>query len=671
MIGKLFRAPKGLDTLKANRPYYFLRSDSGRGRVLFVALDKRDETAHIECVPQSKVESALSEGHLLEVDGQAASPPWFPPRVWARLQTLTKAAGREDQSSSSTTDTLGRINARRGFIDRAVKDIDKILSSDDPQQTLNQYARKCTPVQHETRFRTWVLLYQLFGRQPAVLAPKMHRKGLYKRTAGIRKGSVFGRLDNDGHPCAFRMTRQMIAKISQSFVAEAAKNLNRQEVYANAMTKHFGCVPVNPDKPTDGIVHPRGKRFPSADQYWYQCEKEFKTDGIKKILRGKETYRNKDATPQGRYSERLTNVCERIHGDAEYIADAPSSYVSKEPLPPLAKVQLIDGLSGYCSGVGFSLGAETGQAYLDALFCMAVPKSLFGKLIGYPISDEEWPGHGVPSALVVDRGPGASPCTLERLQSLGIWRQMTPSSSPQSNSPVESRHDRHPKLSGRPTHQHSGLTLAKMIKREVQKTLQLNASSSAVNRASPEQLSRGVRTPYQLHTDMLKRLRCDAQQISVEDAVRTFLTPIEFTVSEGILKLNGRPYGGEVLQQSSFGQSLRKRSGAKPTGYALGVSTRYAWVEIAGQLIMVEALLPFGDGEDQLHLSLQELQDLGKGVAKLRTKQRKQKPAALVASAVRLQRHTGNAQTTPTLRSGPKRATSATSKRQAKTLRGH
>jgi hypothetical protein len=668
MIGQPFRAPPGFGGLRSSETYFHLRADSDRKRVFFVSFDNKP-VAQLHTVAQDKVESALAGGRLVAVDNPTHQPPWIANNVFAKLLKPTSSSKRR-RSAGGEYATWKGINERRRLIDDAINDIEVILSSDDPQRALNEYARKCVPVQNETRFRTWVLAYLVFGRQAAALAPMHYRRGGYDRTAPVRKGSTFGRLDNDLNPCAFRMTRALARKVKTSFSKEAKQGMTRQEVYLEAMVRHFGCVAEGDAETGFRFIQPQGKPFPSQDQYWYQCEKEQGIDGIKKILRGKETYRNNEATSQGKYSEKLTNVCQRVHGDAEHIADAPRSYTSDEPLPALVKVQLIDGLSGYCVGVGFSLGSETGQCYLDALFCMAVPKPLFGKLIGYPIGDEEWPGHGVMSTLLVDRGAGASASTLMRLQKLGIWRQMTPSYSPQSNSPVESRHARKMKMSGGPTHLRSGLTPAQMVKREVQKTLELNASSSAVDRASNEQLCRGVYSPYQLHTDMLKRLRCDAQQISVEDAVRTFLTPIEFTVSEDLLKLNGRAYGGEALRKSALGQSLRKRNGTTVDGYALSIAARYTWVDVGGTLVMVEALLPFGDGEEQTHLSLHELESLGGRAAKLRTKQRKQGPAAKAASAARVREHTGHADVTPKLRTGRKCPASTASQREAKTLGG-
>jgi len=239
MIGKLFQAPMGLGSLQAKRDYYFLRSDAQR--VLFVAFDKRRETAHIECIAQSKVESAISEGRLLAVEEQPESPPWMPMCVWSRVKEEVNSAPGALGPSAGGSATLRGINARLGFISDANKSIETILAADDPQRALNEYARRCTPVQNEARFRTWVLVYRLFGRNPAALASKAHRRGQYKRTSNTQEGSLFGRLDNDGNRCAFRMTPQMIAKVRQSFSALARKGWSSTCVRTAAARRPISC----------------------------------------------------------------------------------------------------------------------------------------------------------------------------------------------------------------------------------------------------------------------------------------------------------------------------------------------------------------------------------------------------------------------------------------------
>ena len=635
-------APRGLDTLRAGVLHHRIRTDSKRGRVLLVNFGERPScTLHI--VKQTSFENALGD-LILPAPAPISVPPWL-----KEFGTLSKVA---DTLAETHPDPIGEkgerlpsrasidVESRLLHIQSAISEIYDVLSQDNPDFALNRFARACSPGVNEVRFRIWVYSYLAFARNQAALAPTYHLRGRYSRLDPKYADSKFGRTSNDGTACPFTASIKMVEVILRAFDAQAKLGRTRARVYACAMEEEFGCHTIRVGKWNE-YRHKDGDPFPTEDQFWYRCELKYGREKIRQILCGKETYRNKHATSEGRYGELQTNICQRVHADAAYSKEYPKSYVSDELLPKMAQVEIICSLSGFGVGLGFELGVETGQAYLDALFCMAIPKSLYGRLIGYEISDDDWPGSGIPLSLVTDRGPGAALRILQNLKDAGIWRQMTPSNSPQSNCVVEGRHEDEIKVAGAPSYKVSRFTPIEMIKDKVRAMIKMNRSSSGLARASNEQIARGQFTPHEIYSDMLSRTRTDAEYIPVEDAVRLFLTKIEFHVRDDYLHLHNRPYGGAKFKETKLASNLASRNGTTLVGYVMNIATRFAWVEADGSPVMVEALNPFLDGDEQLFLSLEELKILGKAYSQAETALKKHRAPEESASVQQFREKAG------------------------------
>ena len=635
-------APRGLDTLRAGVLHHRLRTDSERGRILFVSFGERPSCT-LRIVNQQKFEGALGD-LILPAPEPISVTPWL--KEFGTLSTVADVLAEthpdptSEQGERLPSKASLDVESRLLHIQSAVAKIHDVLSHDNPDFALNVFARACTPPVNETRFRVWFYSYVAFARNQAVLAPTYHLRGRYSRLDPKYAESKFGRTSNDGTACPFTASISMVDTILKAFEVQGKLGRTRAEVYAYAMEKEFGCHTARVGTWNE-YRHKDGAPFPTEDQFWYRCELKYGRERIRQILCGKETYRNKHATSEGRYGQLQTNVCQRVHADAAYSKEFPKSYLSDELLPNIAQVEIICSLSGFGVGLGFELGAETGQAYLDALFCMAIPKSLYGTLIGYEISDDDWPGSGIPGSLVTDRGPGAALKILQKLKDAGIWRQMTPSNSPQSNSVVEGRHEKEAKIAGAPSYKISKFTPIEMVKDKVRATIKMNRSSSGLARASNEQLARGQFTPHEIYSNMLSRTRTDAEYIPVEDAVRLFLTEVEFHVRDDYLYLYNRPYGGAKFKATELSGKLATRNGKTLVGYVMNICTRYAWVEADGCPVMVEALNPFLDGDEQLFLSLAELKMLGKAYSQAETALKKHRAPEKSASAQQFQEKAG------------------------------
>jgi len=104
-----------------------------------------------------------------------------------------------------------------------------------------------------------------------------------------------------------------------------------------------------------------------------------------------------------------------------------------------------------------------------------------------------------------------------------------------------------------------------------------------------------------------RRARTSGERISFEEAVRTFLSPVEFTATRDFVKLQARRFGSDALEEIGFRRTLPPGQTVRATGYAMNFCVRHAWVDVAHRLVEVDALLPIRDNDKQLYVSIDYL----------------------------------------------------------------
>lgn len=652
-----FVAPNGFATLVKDEVYHLLRSDPVLKRVLLVAFTANQRT-RLLILKREDFEDNL-DSKVCRTKDVKTLPPWL--AVHGTISALTKImfdssldSGQRESEIDNGTGELTTNGAqiaeeRHIHIQAAVDNVQAILSAPNPNAELNRYARACDPRQNETRFRTWFYAYLAFGQNIAVLYPAFHNRGRYDR-GDPKYVRPFGAPGTAGANSRSKMaTAEQAAKMLEAFDKAPKLNKTRDEVYDHILRKSYGCC-VEEIGNSSFYFHPAGEPFPTPHQLWYRCEKDRGGRiGIKKLMRGEETVRNQDTPSRGQYSMGSTNIMERVHLDVEHTEERPLSYLGTEVKPRVSICIVRDALDGYALGIGGGNGVEDGQIYLEALFCTAVPKSLFGRMIGYPIKDGEWDSAGLPTWAITDRGPGGRQALLDRIQKLGIARTITPTQSPQSNSPAESKNSRKPKIAGIPVEEVGRLTTIGLLQKAVAILIRENRSAKALDHASNGQIMRGEVTPEAIHLDMQRRGRSDARYVSVEDAVRMFLQPIKVEYRDGRLYLHNRPFGGADWQKclEQYPNGLRTKV---LTGYALSLATRHIFVEVGSALVMVDALTRYRDGDEELYLSLDQLAEVGRAAARAETARRNRRPAEIGLANTKFEDRTGKSMDTKTVR---------------------
>lgn len=615
-VGTRIVAPEGWGILAKGTHYYFLKSDPRKQRVLLVHFDEGNQEkgispkAHLLVMPRKVFEEGALSAAILPTGWQPSLPPWLEELEGMDLSRLDEGRSKAKKSHEA------RVEERYGKIGKAIGKMEAILAAQDPQQEINRQAALCTPPQNESRFRTWLLTYLCFGRNIWSLLPPFHHIGRWNREK--YPGIKFGRPSIAfGSNYGFGRNPMMVERCVKSYQARAKLGRTMVSIYREAMASEFKCRIVTSSVGLKSYVSADGLPFPTYCQYKYAIEKTFGKEAVQLQLYGAVRYRSRIAKSKGRFSEELANLMERVEADGYYTKERPKGYIEGSTLSALCVVRGVDGLSGLKVGIGFALGNERGAAYRMMLFSMAVPKDFFCMLFGVTLERGEWNSVGLPPHLDLDRGPGARRDLIKELQERIPIKGLAPSYSGQSKATVESSHPRQVKSEGKPRFVQSNLTPVEMVRREITRLLRDNQACYMEDRFDPDSELASV-PPNAIglwdHYDGL--YRNDAQPMSIDEAVRTFLTPMEFQLHEDGVYLNGRRYTSADLEAMDL---ITDQTATRIQGYVLDMCVRHVWVEVRGRLYMLEAKLRIRGDDETLWMSLAELEQWDEARRKIKS----------------------------------------------------
>lgn len=607
-IGTQIAAPQGWRSMPQGVVFHFLCNDARHQRVMLALFttdkDQRQVKANILAMNRLEFEEGAASDKIVPLTQQSLLPPWLESLADFDLSQIDSF-----RYSGAKMSHQERVENRYLHIAAAVRDLREILSADDPEREINRRARACTPPQNESRFRLWLITYICFGYDIWVLLPSFHLSGKWDRfdhpkTKFGAPSLAYGRGYGNGS------SKEMAAQCVKSYLSRARPGKHMIDVYEEAMTRDFHCVPLKLPSGMKVYSHPTGAPFPTYWQFRYRVLKEIGMDDVQKTLYGAARHRNRIAPSKGRFSAEVSNLMERIEADGRYLIERPRGYVDGTTLSPICVVEGRDVLSGKKLGIGFAFGKERSTAYRMMFFCMTVPKDFFCRLFGVPFEKGEWVNEGIAAHFAIDRGPGARKDLIVDLEKRFPIRDIAPSWSGQSKATVESGHPKNVALEGEPAFVKSNLTPIELAKREIMRLIKFNNTANMEDRIDPDsELAFVPPTPIGLWNHYDKLFRNDAQPMRIDEAVRTFLTPTEFSVREDGVYLGARRYFSEELQ--STGILAMGVSGASDArminGYVLDMCLRHIWVEISGRLLLLDAKLRIRGDEDTLYMSLAEL----------------------------------------------------------------
>lgn len=629
-IGHQFIAPQGWGSLVPDATYYLFcnRPDLDSMTFAWFTRATAEWRVYLIRLAREDVEAAVKNGCLIAAPEQATLPPWLKDIEGMSLDGLEDSrikpvhTYREHATSRLTAITpFLNDDFERNFdgAKRPEKCFKKYLES--------QWSAKPTSVTHEAelsegaaplvskpnalRALLWYCTFRLFGRELEALLPAYTGIGRWSRTEWVDDGKRMGRPTKGGGTLQGHSAIPLKKRIQDAYAKFSDVGETMVAIHRRALLEVFGCAVETLPDGHKRPFHPQGLSFPSYQQFRYWVLKEYGLETVQKKHWGEARFRASQAARVGSFSQDSANYLETAEADVYYIPELPRQVLSTDPAPPLLVCRLADMVTGNIFGVGFSAGGEKAEAYALAKFCAVVPRTLMGRLLGIPLTEEGWVGRGQPSRAIYDRGAGSSPKADGVGKAATPIRELAPSWSGQSKATVESSHPRHVALEGEPSYTVSDLNVFQMAAREMLRTPAENHRKSAVARLTPQMLLDGVAgNPSAMTKYLLDKLRTSAIPMSTDVAIRKYLRPVNFALKPDGLWLEVLQFSHTHLHAHGLPIRVPKNQTMVVKGYVYPYSLYLAWVEVGGRLYEVEPLLRIREDREQLRITWADLRQL-------------------------------------------------------------
>lgn len=630
-IGTQLIAPDGYRSLQSNNRYYLIANDRNRNLVNLAFYSNKigGYSTKTITVPAEEFEDGLAAGLIVKADNQLALPPWLYRQVDGEL------IGCEDWLAYGREKHRDLVQSRFRSIEPLIEIEREIRYAKCAERYFTKVIKESRYVLKRTRIKNWFYAYLLHGKCMDALLPEFFANGLVSAEACQQRGIKTGRKSSRlGKKAGFAASKEMADRIVEAFVKHSAIGRPMTRIYADALVHYFGCKAFcNPATGFHEYYHPDGSPYPTFWQFKYRAIKEFGEESVAMRIYGPNRAKRRIKADIGPFTESVGNLMERVEFDGYYVKERPRSMLGDGYLTKLCVIRAVDVLSGMIVGIGFSLDSEVAAAYKMCLFSLAVEKVEFCKLFGLEIEEDSWPCQGMPAEQIFDRGPPVK--LLEELvDDATSIAELTPSYRGGSKAIVESSHPRDMSDQEAPAYVVSGLNFVNMVRREVLRVIEDNQKSDASSRMTPNMISDGVLNfPLGIWKYMEGRGRSDAVDMRLEEAIKRFLTKTEISIDRRGAFFNGIRYASQELTATGIFDRAAKSQKFTVSAYVFTACVRHLWVEVKGRLIFTTAQLPINDDEEQLYLSLNDLECLNERKKSMRASFKEHQLA--VTSAVR------------------------------------
>jgi hypothetical protein len=677
MLGTQLHAPEGFKSLLQGVTYHFLNRTGGVRLVQFVErdpvrigvlqrIDRPPPEVHILELCGDEFDQAIWNRHIQVKPIQAILPPWS--------QALKETVQGRDQGryAGMKIAHLDRVAALLRLYQPLLLNLNGILSAPSPIKVLNRFARDCKPEQNQKRFRAEFIAFVLFGQNTNVIAYQTQNIGKWERIghsgkkAGIKAlgvGALHGFKSSD---------EQLIEDVKEAWHQWGRLGATQLKIYRKLCTQIWKTSTIKDQRGVKRLIRTDGGPFLTYDQFCYRLELLEGKSAIQERLRGRAYVREELLPSTGRFSEAVANIGERAEADGYWLEEVCIGPDGVNPLPSVVVVRVIDLATGMFLGIGFSLGGESAAAYRMAMFCSAVPKSFFGRLVGLVIDDEAWPSIGLCDDTVTDRGAGGGN-SAKASTDVGnpVISSMPPTGFGQGKASIESSNRREVKIRDRPTHKVTKLPLIELVRREIKDTVTLNDARDISAHLTLKRIMQADRiTPLDLHNKLAEVGRNHLRPIPVDDAIRSFLTPVRLVAKQDGIYCGFQRYTSEKLKEAGILNSAAS-SGEEIalSGYMLDASIRYCFLDWRGSLIELAGVLPLREDEEQLYVSLYELQALDQKLKVMKSDFRSHCEGAFNEAEREFKEQTGFEMDESKLKMGPAKRRTARAKGQGKMVK--
>jgi len=681
LIGTQLIAPNGYLTLLPGVVYHFLiRTEITR----LITFTQREP---VRIGKKGRIEHPPPEVSLIDLAGKyfdagieqgfiAVKPFQEPLPSWCLGGELSKISNHSDsgyhngnESLTKHSDRIERtLNAYKPLLD----DVESILKLPNPIKYLNNFATLSSPEINTKRLRYEFFAYIVFKRDNRIIAYQTQRIGRWSREghegkkAGVKSIGI-------GEHYQFKSSDERIQNdIHQAWKEWGIYGNSIKTIYRKTCAQIWKTKIIKDEKGQKRQYRENGEPFLTYTQFRTRLYSLYGQMEVREKLSGYAYVREELAASAGKFTESIANVGERTEADGYWVEEIVIGPDGRNPLPSLIVVRITCTTSGMYLGIGFSLDGEKASAYRMALFCMAVRKSIFGRLIGLPIDDDDWPSHGLCDDVVTDRGAGGgNKGKASQPEGNSTIHSMPPTGFGQGKATVESSHPRGIPMRDRAAHWESSLSLIDLVRREVQSTVYLNDARDMSARLTPSMLSYVHRpTPLDLFNKLSERGRNHLRPITFDQAVRSFLTPVVLTAKADGVYARHQRYTAEKLVQTGILQMVSKTgSELKLEGFMIDMSTRYCFLDWQGSLIELSAVLALSEDEDQLFISLHQLEASERIIKEMKSNFRIHSEAVQVEGMQDFVKKTGTLPEKITVKSGAAKRRKASGSTQAKIVK--
>jgi len=600
-IGEQLIAPTGYQSLEANQLFHYLGVNDSRDRVLLCTFS--NESVHLQSLDRDEFEQAISRDKLVSRDPQLVLPEWLAPLI-------ERSEDPADSFSLHNYKQRHKKAVKKRFkrIKKFTKNPAQALHANRPLQKLRKHARKRG--YNESRVSRDFCLYVAYRSTIWALLPSNHLKGSYERADRPDMKKRGPKHKAKGSDYGWPVTEKMRQKMYRGYDRFSGPGVPLTTIYQRTLTKIFKCKTRRQGARTE-FYHPKTKPFPSWDQFRNNIVRHYGADRIRTDKLGEQRTRTKKRPSKGAFTALVANINEQIYADGYFLPEVPRSERDDKPMKPMVVVRIRDVASGPITGIGFDVGGETAQAYRSAVFCKAIAKPIYGRLMGLEICEEDWPTVGLPQWMAIDRGPGSGEALLNDFADEVIIHDIAPSYAGQSKAVIESSNPRNTEVSGAPTHFLSDLSYVKLAQREIRRAIRDNHRMDVSDRLTPDMVRAGVAgNPLAIYGYLDERYRNDSRQVIFEDAVRSLLPKISVNVTERGVEFHRQLFDSDELRETRALNRAASKGVFELPGYMIPLCLRQLWVEIDGMIVECQAKLAIRDDDSQLHVSIDELIEL-------------------------------------------------------------
>lgn len=627
-LGLQIKAPDGLGSLNCSQRYYFAGRPDGLKVLLiwFHGLKGERRRAGYIHIPSDQFEREFnrSPGGLVICEDQFTLP--------ASIQDLEGLNFDEiGQVTNGQTNHRKLVEFRLEAIQILIGNEQKIFSADNPLKLIAHIAKKHGSKVHPWDLQYWFFCYILHGRNQWALKTATHSNGTWARDSEKHVDTKFGRPSAGGVRKGWPSTL-MSQTIINCYLRHSGLGVPMTDIHRRSIVDDFGCRIIRDATSVCQIVHPNNRPFPTYGQFRWVVVNEYGLSNVARAKLGASKMARSAVVDLGNTTGTLANVLDRVEIDAYRCAERPSSREGRV-MPELVVARAICVTTSARVGIGFSLGGESQDAYRAMLWSMAVPKEQVAEAYGIPVKHLDWEIVGMCRTLFSDRGPGGQLSLVEDMTEKLPIKSIAGSYKPKAKATVESSNPRSSDPEGAPTFVQSELQVGSMMKQEILRAASENRSASILPRLSPEMLRDFhrlglVANPESLWKYLQSRMRTNSIMMTPDDAVRAFLRRTEVSIDRVGVLFNSNHYNSEEFKKSGQHELLVSRGGTFLTAYTLSMVGRLIWVEVQGRLIKLEAQRRIRFDDDELFVSISQIEELARLKVELGSRTRESSDAA-------------------------------------------